>query len=321
MLSVGRFSPHPNRYRRNRYGRNRYGPNMHRYGGTQIRAQRVPRESRELRFVKRCSAIAFAAILLGSAGLAAQSPATTSPPTSTPTSTPNSTPTSPTASPQLGKPASVPPPSDGNPFPGEAAGAPILPIKSLLSESGEGEQREANRHIPTTDSDPLRSPDDTDASGGVDTLFSSSLSGVHDHSLLGDDSATDEKTPTKRRRPLARDIPHQETAAQDIQVGNYYLDRKNWKAALSRFQSARILDPENPAAFFGMAEAEQHLGDVASARAHYEIVLTYDPEGPQSKAARKALRELPSSAANTGQRQEPPVTGQPVPQSTEQPSR
>ena len=74
-------------------------------------------------------------------------------------------------------------------------------------------------------------------------------------------------------------------------VGKYYLQTKNWKAAQSRFDSAMILDPENPEVYWGLAETERHLGKFAEARAHYMKLLDYDPEGPHGKEARKALKE------------------------------
>jgi len=191
---------------------------------------------------------------------------------------------------------------NSNPFPGESTDAPVLPTTRLASDGADESPAEANRYQPTADTDPVHSPDDSqaaDLSGGVDTLFSSSRTGIVDHSLLDDDSDKDRTAHHGRGRDgkiAPRDIPHQETAASDVQVGSYYLDRKNWKAALSRFQSARILDPENPDAFFGMAEAERHLGDNANARIHYETVLEYDPDGAHAKAARKALKELPLAA-------------------------
>jgi len=52
-----------------------------------------------------------------------------------------------------------------------------------------------------------------------------------------------------------------------------------------------VLDPENPDVYWGLAEAEQHMGDLADARAHYEKVLDYDPDGPHGKQARKALKD------------------------------
>ncbi len=74
-------------------------------------------------------------------------------------------------------------------------------------------------------------------------------------------------------------------------MGGYYLDRKNWKAALSRFESAMVLDPENPEVYWGLAEAEHHLGNFADAKAHYLKLLDYDPDGPHGRQARKELKE------------------------------
>ena len=82
-----------------------------------------------------------------------------------------------------------------------------------------------------------------------------------------------------------------EASAEDITVGDYYLDKKNWKAALSRFQSAMVLAPDDPEVYWGLAEAERHLGDLASARDHYLKLLDYDPDGPHGKEARKALKD------------------------------
>ncbi len=83
---------------------------------------------------------------------------------------------------------------------------------------------------------------------------------------------------------------HHETAAEDENVGNYYLDNKDWKGALSRFQSALVLDPDNPDVYWGLAECQRHLGDFADARANYLKVMEYDPGSRHAKDARKALR-------------------------------
>ena len=82
-----------------------------------------------------------------------------------------------------------------------------------------------------------------------------------------------------------------ETAAQDINVAKYYLDNKNWRAALSRYQSAMVLAPEDPEVYWGLAVSQHHMGDYASARANYEKVIEYDPDSKHGKEARKALKE------------------------------
>jgi tetratricopeptide (TPR) repeat protein len=156
--------------------------------------------------------------------------------------------------------------------------------------------------LPSIDTDPVRSPDDpagaTDS--GEDSTSSSSLTG------LDRLPKPDDEEPGKKRRLTVDGPTHPETAAEDVNVGSYYLDIKNWKAALSRFQSAMVLDPENPAVYWGLAETERHLGNFAAARAHYQQVLDYDPDGPHGKQARKALKDpeianaqKPSSASST----------------------
>jgi Tfp pilus assembly protein PilF len=106
----------------------------------------------------------------------------------------------------------------------------------------------------------------------------------------------DDEAADRKRKLTVKQPTHQEAASKDIEVGEYYLQTKNWKAALSRFDSALILDPENPEVYWGLAEAEHHLGSFADARAHYQKLLEYDPDGPHSKQARKELKD-PSLAA------------------------
>ena len=89
----------------------------------------------------------------------------------------------------------------------------------------------------------------------------------------------------------AEEPTHSESAKEDIDVGGYYLDKKNWHAAMSRFQSAMVLDPENPDVYWGLAEAERHLGDFAEARAYYQKVVDYDPDSKHAKEASKALKD------------------------------
>ena len=142
--------------------------------------------------------------------------------------------------------------------------------------------------LPGDDLDPVRSPDDPapSADSAVGDGSSSSLAGL-DRVLPGPD---DERTDKKKK--LAVKVPtHKEAASKDIEVGGYYLETKNWKAAESRFESAMVLDPDNPDVFWGLAEAERHLGNFADARTHYQTVLIYDPDSKHGKEARKALKD------------------------------
>jgi tetratricopeptide (TPR) repeat protein len=178
--------------------------------------------------------------------------------------------------------------SSANPFPEDTSSVPVLPstVSPDLAPGGGGEG--GGIVLPGADLDPVRSPDDpASAEGGEGPGFSSSLTGLD--SLLpgpGDDQ------PGKRNRKETQVEPaHQETAPEDINVGKYYLDNKDWKAALSRFQSAMVLDPDNPEVYWGLAEADRHLGDFADARTYYLKVIEYDPDSRHAKDARKALKE------------------------------
>jgi hypothetical protein len=194
------------------------------------------------------------------------------------------------------KPAATAPQSGSNPFPEDTTSIPVIPSKTTPDSPQPGfSERDADTDsarvpVASGDADPVRSPDDPSPVYGAnqDDNSSSSLKGIEDILPPAD---TDQPGKKSKKEPT-----HQEAAAEDISVGGYYLDKKNWKAAMSRFQSAMVLDPENPDVYWGLAEAEQHMGDLADARAHYEKVLDYDPDGPHGKQARKALKD-PALAA------------------------
>jgi hypothetical protein len=185
-------------------------------------------------------------------------------------------------------------PAGANQFPEDTNSVPLLPAKNAPGspdgsysggDNGLGIARTAR---PGEDLDPVRSPDDPVATpdNAPGDGSSSSLAGL-DRVLPGpDDDRTDKKKKLSVKEPT-----HKEAASKDIEVGGYYLETKNWKAAESRFESAMVLDPDNPDVFWGLAEAERHLGDFADAKKYYQTVLDYDPDSKHGKEARKALKE------------------------------
>jgi hypothetical protein len=181
--------------------------------------------------------------------------------------------------------------TESNPFPEDTSTVPVMPSKgeAVLPEGTYSGNESGRVALPGEDTDPVRSPDDPAlAPGGQPADSSSSLAGLDKLVPVPDDDQPD----TEKKRKLAVKEPtHQEAASTDIDVGNYYLQTRNWKAALSRFQSAMVLDPENPDVYWGLAESEHHLGDFADARAHYLKVVDYDPDSRHGKDARKALKE------------------------------
>ena len=184
--------------------------------------------------------------------------------------------------------AVTPPPSASNPFPDES-NVPVLPNNSTINlPQGTYHGSESpSAALPPDDLDPVRSPDSPDTAAGSQSGFSSSQTGLDQ--LEPVPGANPSGNGGKDSQQIAA-MP-QETPANDISVGNYYLDNKNWHAALSRFQSAMILDPNNPDVYWGLAESERHLGDFADARQHYLKVMEYDPDSRHAKDARKALRD------------------------------
>ena len=179
--------------------------------------------------------------------------------------------------------------SSANPFPEDTSTVPVMPSKTTpaLPEGTFGAAG-AGLPLPGEDLDPVRSPDDAapESANTPDEDSSSSLAGLERLLPKPEDDEIGKKKKLSVKEPT-----HQEAASKDIEVGGYYLDRKNWKAALSRFESAMVLDPENPDVYWGLAEADRHLGNLADARANYQKVAEYDPDSRHGKEAIKALKE------------------------------
>jgi hypothetical protein len=175
------------------------------------------------------------------------------------------------------------PKPDPNAFPEDTTSVPVIPAAATPAMVENGADAANTSAFPAADRDPARSPEDpAEEASGSNSESSSSFSGM-DRLLPAPDA---DKNVKPKKQPT-----QQESAAQNIEVGSYYLDRKNWKAALSRYQSALVLDPENPEVYWGLGEAARHLGDYANARSYYRLLLDYDPDGPHGKQARKLLKD------------------------------
>jgi hypothetical protein len=187
-----------------------------------------------------------------------------------------------------------------NPFPGEDTDAPIIPVGPDPGAAGSGANRGDSRGSrpdsgyggdsgPTPrrdadpDGDPVRSPDGL-AHTTDDDGYSSSRSGLNQMPAPDEsDERPGKSTKNKTREQVIK---------EDVDVGGFYLDKKNWKAAQARFTAAFGLDSEDPDAVWGLAEAERHLQLYKEAAEHYKLFLSYDPDGPHHREARKALDEV-----------------------------
>jgi hypothetical protein len=210
-------------------------------------------------------------------------------------------------SPQQQKPPAQKP-AESNPFPEDTSKVPVVPTTAQPAPPTAASAPENAGAESTTllrnDNDPVHSPDDpVETNAGADG-FSSSLAGS------GDVNIPDEDRPEKhRRRGRPEPAVKQVTAKENEDVAEFELSRKNYKAALSRFQSALVTDSENPDVYWGIAEAQRGLGNYAEAKANYQKVVDYeDPEAKHSKEAKKLLKtpqlaNAPAVSANQAPQQ------------------
>lgn len=201
--------------------------------------------------------------------------------------------------------------TNSNPFPEDTSSVPVMPTQVPPDVAPGDEEPSAHASLPAEDADPVRSPEEqADSIDSSSSSYSSSLAGIGDLDPNDDDTAQ----PGKHKKKGEEVVPeHHETAAEDENVGSYYLSNKDWKGALSRFQSALVLDPDNPDVYWGLAECERHMGDFTDARANYEKVREYDPGSRHAKEAAKALED-PEIANAKADADKPQAAGQPAPQ-------
>lgn len=81
-------------------------------------------------------------------------------------------------------------------------------------------------------------------------------------------------------------------ALKDIEVGDFYFKRKNYKAALERYKEALYYKDGDALASFRLAACQEKLGDKAEAKKFYEQYLKILPEGPLAKDAHASLDRL-----------------------------
>jgi tetratricopeptide (TPR) repeat protein len=86
--------------------------------------------------------------------------------------------------------------------------------------------------------------------------------------------------------------PHK--AEKDVEVGDFYFKRKNYRAALDRYQEALYYKNNDAVATFRQAVCQEKLGEGDDARKSYTAYLTILPEGPFAAEAKDALARLGS---------------------------
>jgi tetratricopeptide (TPR) repeat protein len=97
--------------------------------------------------------------------------------------------------------------------------------------------------------------------------------------------------------------PHK--AAKDVEVGDFYFKRKNYRAAIERYKDALIYKPNDAIAQFRLAESLEKTGNSQEAVPHYQEYLKILPHGAFAVDAQKALDRLkpPSPKDSTAAKQ------------------
>jgi tetratricopeptide (TPR) repeat protein len=88
--------------------------------------------------------------------------------------------------------------------------------------------------------------------------------------------------------------PHK--AMKDVEVGDYYFKRANYRAAISRYREALEWKPRDAVATYRLALALEKSGARDESLATYKAYLDILPKGPYAEDCRKAIERL--SAAN-----------------------
>src|SRR5258707_6353168 len=93
--------------------------------------------------------------------------------------------------------------------------------------------------------------------------------------------------------------PHK--AAKEVEAGDFYFKRKNYRAAEDRYREALLYKDNDAIATFRLAVCLEKLERPNEARAEYESYLRILPHGPQAEEAQKAIGRLKGPAASANQ--------------------
>jgi tetratricopeptide (TPR) repeat protein len=102
--------------------------------------------------------------------------------------------------------------------------------------------------------------------------------------------------------------PHK--ADKNVEVGDFYFKRGNYRAAASRYAEALLYMSNHAAATYKLAESQEKLGKTADARSNYQQYLKILPKGEYAELAKNALARLDSQAKGTSPTS-PPVQKRP----------
>jgi tetratricopeptide (TPR) repeat protein len=107
-----------------------------------------------------------------------------------------------------------------------------------------------------------------------------------------EDAASDAPSDVQEFHPWD---PHK--AAKDVEVGDYYFKRRNYRGALDRYKEALYYKENDAMANFRLGQTYEKMKQPDEAVAHYEAYLKILPHGPLSEEAEKAIAKLKGTDA------------------------
>ena len=123
------------------------------------------------------------------------------------------------------------------------------------------------------------------------------------HDSSSKDSEINLEGPPRSRGSGSSDVhelypydPHK--AAKDIEVGEFYLKRKDYHVAMDRFNEALQYKPNDALATFRLAQTQEKLGLNTQAAQNYSSYIKIFPDGPYIKEANEALKRIGPLAAS-----------------------
>jgi len=183
--------------------------------------------------------------------------------------------------------------------PPNSAPAKAQNADSGSSTIGKKSARKPNLAPPRSDHiDASSLPDDTGNSSSKDTQIDLSPppGDAKDHPQSSDVLMDEGSGPAADTGEFHPWDPHK--AAKDIEVGDFYFKRKNYRAAEDRYREALLYKDNDATATIRLAECLEKMNRPDEAITEYESYLKILPYGPEAESAKKAIERLKSPAAN-----------------------
>lgn len=113
----------------------------------------------------------------------------------------------------------------------------------------------------------------------------------------GEEPAADNGSDVQEFKPWD---PHK--AMKDVEIGDFYYKKKNYRAALDRYKEALYYKTNDAMANFRMAQCLEKLNQPEDARTHYEEYLKILPHGQFAEDAHKAIDRLNGEPKQTSKK-------------------